>query len=209
MNNALNKKLIELQIENNRLKEELNQLQEVKKKGRLIGRQTRLDRNKNGRIDGEDFELLRKEKEVTEARKPKSPKLFSGETLAQHRARMDAAAASTASSQATSGTVSSKPKPATVAPEIAQAISGSGIEKMRKLLGLIPEAYGTSKKPAPPKPLTSAQRLAMGVKSSALTRQAEAGKGGANARLLAATATRRLEKMASTPQGRLAMKKYA
>lgn len=33
-----------------------------KKMGGLKGRQSKLDMNKNGRIDGEDFKLLRKKK---------------------------------------------------------------------------------------------------------------------------------------------------
>jgi len=33
-----------------------------KKKGGLKGKQSKLDMNRNGRIDGEDFKLLRKKK---------------------------------------------------------------------------------------------------------------------------------------------------
>lgn len=209
MDTSLNKKIVELQIENNKLREQIFQLQEAKKKKGLIGGQRKLDRNKNGRLDKEDFEMLRGE--VSEAKKSTEPKLFSGQTMAQYRAEMDAAANAAAERQAREGITPTKPsKPATVAGPMGiikpKARKSAGMILARKILSGQSTTGEPAKTEQVQKPLTPAQRKMLGGVSTSVERAVEAGKPGTPAaRKFAAGSAATLRGLTATPQGRAAL----
>lgn len=201
MDTSLNKKIVELQIENNKLREQIFQLQEAKKKKGLIGGQHKLDADRDGRITGKDFALLRS----------RSVQKESYGTGGVTRADMEAAAKAAAERQAREGITPTKPsKPATVAGPMGiikpKARKSAGMILARKILSGQSTTGESPKTEQVQKPLTPAQRKMLGGVSTSVERAVEAGKPGTPAaRKFAAGSAATLRGLTATPQGRAAL----